>query len=172
MLPEPLHPAIVHFPIVLAVLLPISALATMWAIRRGASARKAWAITVAVAGALFLTSFAAVRTGDAEEDRVEEVVSEAALHEHEEAGERFLLLSGILGLVLVAGLASGAVGSAGRWLGTAGTAVLLVAAIDVGSAGGELVYEHGAGSAYVDGAAAVADGMAARRDREDHEDED
>lgn len=175
MLPEPLHPAIVHFPIVLGILLPISALATLWAIRRGAAPRKAWAITVAVAGALFVASFVAVRTGEAEEDRVEHVVSEATLHEHEEAGERFLLLSGVLALIMAAGLAGGTVGSAGRWLGTAGTAVLVVAAVQVGSEGGELVYEQGAASAYVD-AGSVSDAAAPARyadgEREDHDDDD
>lgn len=173
MIPEPLHPAIVHFPIVLAVLLPISALATLWAIRRGASARRAWAITVAIAGALFVASFAAVRTGDAEEDRVEQVVSEAVLHEHEEAGERFLLLSGVLTLVMATGLAGGALGGVGRWLGTAGTAFLVVAAVQVGSAGGDLVYEHGAASAYIPpstDAAARPEAVAGKR-REPFEEE-
>lgn len=35
MLPQPLHPAVVHFPIVLAVLLPVVTLAGILAVRRG-----------------------------------------------------------------------------------------------------------------------------------------
>jgi len=44
MLPNPLHPAVVHFPIVLALLLPIFAIGALWTIRRGARPRRAWGI--------------------------------------------------------------------------------------------------------------------------------
>ena len=36
MLPDPLHPAVIHFPIVLMVLLPLVAAWALWTIRRGA----------------------------------------------------------------------------------------------------------------------------------------
>ena len=36
MLPDPLHPAVVHFPIVLVFLVPIAAVLAVWVIRRGA----------------------------------------------------------------------------------------------------------------------------------------
>ena len=49
MLPNPLHPAVVHFPIVFMFLLPISAGVALWAIRRGANPLKAWAVPVAFA---------------------------------------------------------------------------------------------------------------------------
>lgn len=158
MIPEPLHPAVVHFPIVLAFLLPIFALGTLWAIRRGASHLRAWALPVALAGALALSAWVAVETGEAQEDRVESVLAEGVLHEHEEAGERFLVLAGVLFLVTGVGLLPGTVGTAGRVVGTAGTVALLVAAIQVGAAGGELVYEHGAASAYVGSAGQPASG--------------
>lgn len=158
MIPEPLHPAVVHFPIVLAFLLPIFALGTLWAIRRGASHLRAWALPVALAGALALSAWVAVETGEAQEDRVESVLAEGVLHEHEEAGERFLVLAGVLFLVTGVGLLPGTVGTAGRVVGTAGTVALLVAAIQVGAAGGELVYEHGAASAYVESAGQAASG--------------
>jgi uncharacterized membrane protein len=149
MLPEPLHPAVVHFPIVLAILLPIFAVGALWAIRRGASPLRAWALPVSLAGALALSAWVAVETGDAQEDRVEGVVAEEVFHAHEEAGERFLLLSGVLMLVMAGGLMGGRVGSASRWVGTVGAAGLVIAAIQVGDAGGKLVYQHGAAAAYV-----------------------
>lgn len=158
MIPEPLHPAVVHFPIVLAFLLPIFALGTLWAIRRGASHLRAWALPVALAGALALSAWVAVETGEAQEDRVESVLAEGVLHEHEEAGERFLVLAGVLFLVTGVGLLPGTMGTAGRVVGTAGAVALLVAAIQVGAAGGELVYEHGAASAYVESAGQPASG--------------
>lgn len=174
MLPEPLHPAIVHFPIVLVVLLPISALLALWAIRRGASARRAWLVPLAFAAVLVVSAWVAVETGEAEEERVEEVVSEGVLHEHEEAGERFLVFSGVFFLVAGMGLLGGTVGAASRFLATVGTVGLLVAGYQVGEAGGELVYVHGAAGAYVRQAGGVGDELrgTAPRDEEDDEHEE
>ena len=155
MFPDPLHPVVVHFPIVLAVLLPIFAGGAVWAIRRGTRYRRAWALPFALAAALAASGWVAVRTGEAEEDRVEAVVGEAVLHEHEEAAERFLVLSGLVLLVAGVGLFGGNVGSAGRFLATAGSVGLLVAAVQVGKAGGELVYVHGAAEPYVTSAPAA-----------------
>lgn len=50
MLPNPLHPAVVHFPIVLAVLLPLFVIGALWAIRRGAAPLRAWSLPLAMAG--------------------------------------------------------------------------------------------------------------------------
>lgn len=144
----PLHPLVVHFPIVLAVLLPISAIVALWVIRKGTTPRRAWAVPLALAAGLSLSSFVATRTGDNEEDRVERVVAESALHGHEEAGERFLVLSAVLLLVATAGLVGGSLGQAARYLSTAGAIVLVAAAAQVGHSGGSLVYQHGAASAY------------------------
>ena len=148
MLPNPLHPAVVHFPIVLAVLLPISAAFALYAIRRGARPLVAWGILVALAGALSVASFVALKTGEAEEERVEQVVSEQVLHAHEEAAEQFLVASIVLLLVAAVGLARGAAGSAARALSTVGALGMLLLAVRVGEAGGQLVYQHGAASAY------------------------
>ena len=41
MIPEPLHPAVVHFPIVIAIFLPLVALAALAYIRRGVDGRRA-----------------------------------------------------------------------------------------------------------------------------------
>lgn len=153
MLPNPLHPAIVHFPVVLAFLLPIFAIGSLWVIRRGAAARRAWAIPVALSAALALSAFVAVKTGEAQEDRVEDVVPGHALDTHEDAAELFLTASGILMLVTVAGLAGGVVGRSARLLATGGAVALVFAAASVGHSGGELVYRHGAASAYADAAA-------------------
>lgn len=155
MLPEPLHPAIVHFPIVLTLLLPIFAAGALWAIRRGARPLRAWAIPLALAAALAGSAWLAVETGDAQEDRVEGVVTEDVLHAHEEAGERFLVLSGVLLLVMGGGLVGGRLGSASRLVGTLGAAALVVAAVQVGDAGGKLVYQHGAAAAYVEASPAA-----------------
>jgi uncharacterized membrane protein len=156
MLPDPLHPAVVHFPIVLMFLVPVAAVLAVWAIRRGADTRRTWAIPLAVAAALALSAFVAVRTGEAEEDRVEAVVAEAALHAHEEAAERFLVLSGVLLLVAGAGLFRGDLGRAARLVTIVGSLGLIAAGVQVGDEGGRLVYEHNAGSAYAGDATTAA----------------
>ncbi len=149
MLPEPLHPAVVHFPLAVAVILPISAVVAIWAIHRGAAPLRAWAVPAALAVALTGSAWLALQTGEAEEERVEAYVPEAAVHEHEEAAERFLLLSGVVALVAGLGLLSGSAGAAARLVAFAGTVAVVVAAVQVGAAGGALVYEHGAAQAYV-----------------------
>jgi uncharacterized membrane protein len=172
MLPNPLHPAVVHFPVVLVVLLPIFALGALWAVRRGARPRRAWAVPVAAAAALAVSAWAAVQTGEAQEERVERVVAENAMHEHEEGAERFLLLSGVLFLVTAAGLAGGTVGRAGRLVSTVGAFGLIAAGVQVGRSGGELVYEHGAASAYADAAStggAPAGGEAENGDEDERD---
>jgi len=100
----PLHPLVVHFPIVLAVLLPISVVIALLVIRKGATPRRVWSVPVAIAAALTLSAWVATQTGESQEDRVERVVARGALHGHEEAAERFLVLSGVLALVVRQGM--------------------------------------------------------------------
>jgi uncharacterized membrane protein len=148
MIPDPLHPAMVHFPIVFVFLLPVLALGAVWMIRRGAPARRAWLVVVFTAGLLTASAWLAVQTGGAQEDRVEAVVAEAPLERHEEAGERFLIFS-VIGLAVIGtGLIKGSVGRVGRLAGVAAAGALLLAGWQVGHTGGELAYRHGAAAAY------------------------
>lgn len=148
MLPNPLHPAVVHFPVVLAFLLPLFAAGALWAIRRGARPVRAWSLPVALAGALMLSTWAAVQTGEAQEETVENVVADAPLDAHEEAAESFIAATAIVLLIIGAGLAPGIIGKTGRLLGTVGAVALVGGAAWVGHSGGQLVYQHGAASAY------------------------
>ena len=151
MLPNPLHPAVVHFPVVLAFLLPIFAAYALWTIRRGGTARRAWAIPLGLSAALALSSWVAVETGEGQGEKVERVVSERPLETHEEAAELFLALSAGLFVVSAAGLLRGRIGTAARIAATVGAAGLVVAATRVGHTGGQLVYRYGAASAYATG---------------------
>lgn len=144
----PLHPLVVHFPVVLAVLLPISIVVALWVIRKGATSRRVWSVPVAMAAALALSAWVATETGESQEDRVERVVAEGALHSHEEAAERFLVLSGVLALVAAVGLARGTVGRAARLVTAVGAVGIVGAGVQVGHSGGLLVYREGAASAY------------------------
>jgi uncharacterized membrane protein len=165
MLPDPLHPMVVHFPIVFVVLLPIFALGALLVIRRGAGPRRTWAVPLALAAALTLSAWVAVQTGEREEDRVERLVGESAMHAHEEAAERFLALSGVLLLVAGAGLAGGVIGTSARLVATAGSLGLVLVGIQAGGSGGELVYRHGAAAAYVQDVAPPQPAVTARASR-------
>lgn len=156
MIPDPLHPAVVHFPIVLALLLPIGAAVALWRIRRGAKWRPAWVLPVALAAALSLSTWFAVQTGGAQEDRVENVVPDKALDAHEEAAELMLTLSSVLLVVTAVGFAPGVIGKASRYVATAGAVGLVAAAMVVGHSGGQLVYKYNAASAYTGQGGGVA----------------
>jgi uncharacterized membrane protein len=149
MLPDPLHPAVVHIPLALALLSPFVALAGVLAVARGWLPVRAWTAVVLLQALLAGSAWLALETGEEEEERVEDVVGEKPLEEHEEAAERFLAIA-VAGLAVSgAGLLSGKAGSYGRVASVVSGALILAAAVAVGDSGGELVYEHGAAQAYV-----------------------
>lgn len=148
MLPNPLHPAVVHMPIALTILLPFFAVGALWAIRRGARPLRAWGLAVALLGALVGSGWVALWSGQRQEDTVERVVTERVLEAHEEAAEAFLVAAAVVLGVGMIGLVRGRVGSAARGVATLGTLALVGAGWNVGHSGGELVYRYGAAAAY------------------------
>lgn len=164
-----------HFPIVLTFLLPISIVAALWAVRKGTPPRRGWSFPVIVAAALAVSAFVASRTGESEEERVERVVTENAIETHEEAAERFVVLSGVLLVVSLAGFLPRTVGQAARIVTTAGALGLVAAGVQVGHSGGTLVYREGAASAYTNAAAPAGERASAPREisrAEDHAGDD
>lgn len=150
----PWHPAVVHLPIGLGLVAPIAALLVALAVRRGVLARRTWVLVVALQALAFAGGLVSMRTGEAEEDRVEEVVAEHLIEEHEERAELFVWLAGAataagIGAWLLPEGALATVATAGAVLlgGAAAGAVL-----SAGHLGGELVYKHGAAGAYATGA--------------------
>ncbi len=147
---QPIHPAVVHFPIVLAVLLPIAAVSAIFAIHRGAPRRPTWIPVVGIAAALTLSSWIAIVTGHNEEEAVESLVPASALHDHEKRVDVFFPMTiGIL-LIVCAGLSRGQPGNVFRGVAVVGALGVMILGHRVGNSGGELVYVHGAGSAYSD----------------------
>jgi uncharacterized membrane protein len=142
-IPEPLHPAVVHFPI--ALLIVGAGLSLLAVIFRRWALPTALILVLGAAGAIV-----AVETGEREEHRLPKTTGEVheAFENHEHAGKRarnFSLVAATLAVlsVLVA-----------RWrmltrLLAAATAVAaLMTAWHVAQAGhygGALVYEHGLG---------------------------
>jgi len=155
MIPYPLHPAVVHFPIVLTVFLPVIAAAVLWKIHDGGRVR-AWGYVALTAALLVGSGMVSRKTGEDQEEKVEAVVPESALHDHEEAAEAFLLVAWIVLGVTLVGFAPGLAGKSARLAAFAGAVALVWFGWRVGDLGGKLVYQHGAGSAYTADAAGTS----------------
>lgn len=152
------HPKLVHVPIALGVLMPLvaSALAIAW--WRGWLPRRAWVLAIGLQAVLLGSGVLALRSGEADEDRVERIVSEQYIEQHEEAAQAFVWASGaVLALMLAAsGLGSRRAGLPLAAVATLGTLVVLALGYRTGLEGGDLVYRYGAAQAYT--SAAPGDG--------------
>lgn len=146
----PLHPAIVHLPIGLAIVMPILALLATVAIRRNWFNRKLWFLVTLAQLVVLGAGLAALQTGENEEDKIEQYVTESQIHHHEEKGEAFLWAAG---LTLVASIAALVIRASGGAMAARIITIMLAVAttafaLDAGRSGGELVYQHGAARAY------------------------
>lgn len=146
-MPEPLHPATVHFPIALLLLGAAVAVLAVFVRRSHLPLFAAVLLSLGAIGAV-----AATVTGEEEEEKVEHAIpsAEPVLEEHADWGER-ARNAGIVAAVfaVIAAVASGRP-VAGRALAVLTASAALVAGYSVAQAGhfgGELVYHHGAGVA-------------------------
>ncbi len=144
-IPNPLHPALVHFPIVLILVGTAVAAAAVF-LRR-------WHLPWLAAGLLLAGAAGAMAAAWSGEEADEEVGSlspaaEQILEEHEEWGERTRNLAIAAGLLAVGAVAAGGYPKISRTLGIL-TAVAGLAAsyavAETGHYGGQLVYQHGVG---------------------------
>ena len=171
------HPKVVHIPIALGVLMPLLASGVLLAWWRTWLPARSWVLVVALQAVLLGSGIVALQTGESEEDRVERVVPEQVIEEHEEAAEVFVWASGaVLGLMLL-GLAihRSKAGLPTAAAATVGTLVVLGLGYRTGQAGGDLVYRHNAASVYAAAPAAAegsAGGLPTRRAGAQRDDDD
>jgi hypothetical protein len=158
----PLHPAIVHLPLGLAVVVPLLALGVGIAIRRGALPHKSWLIVVALQATLVAGGLFALRTGEQDEDRVESRVAERTVEDHEALAQRFVWIAGgTLALAAAAQVLHAHPATATLMAATTVAATLTAGAgLQVGHSGGAIV--HGPS-----GAAASAGSTAGRSEPDD-----
>jgi len=169
----PLHPAIVHLPIGLSVVMPLIAAAIGVALLKGWATKPMWLVVVALQAVVLVGGLAAMNTGEEEEEVVEKVVDERFIEEHEEKAEVFVWSAGITLALSAAVLVLGP-----QQVGAAALVTALAAAVTlglgyrVGHSGGELVFKHGAAAAYTGGAAVggAASGSGAQNAEPDDDD--
>ena len=153
----PLHPALVHVPIGLSVIMPLVFVGLLVALWRGKVTRRAFAAATALQSVVVLGGLLSFLTGSSDEERVESFVAEALIERHEQLAIFFVAIAAV---VLV--ISAAAFLSPEKWtrrlgtLATVGSAAVLVVGLLVGHAGGQLVYQHGAASAYTDSAPRAA----------------
>lgn len=164
------HPKLVHVPMALGVLMPLIAGGLLLAWWRKWLPQRAWFLAVGLQVILFGSGILALRSGEAEEHKVERVVAERFIEEHEEAAELFVWASGgVLAVMLLGGaLGSRRAAFPAAAAATLGTLLVLGLGYRTGQAGGSLVYEHGAAQAYIGAAAPSAEAPAAPSRQEDH----
>jgi len=162
------HPKLVHVPMALGVLMPLVAGGLLLAWWRNWLPQRAWFLAVGLQAILFGSGVLALRSGEAEEHKVERVVAERFIEAHEEAAELFVWASGGVLAVMLLGAALGTRRPAlpAAVVAALGTLLVLGLAYRTGQAGGSLVYEHGAAQAYTGAAtpSAAAQASPSRHD--------
>lgn len=165
----PLHPAIVHLPLGLALVIPLGALVVTWlAWRRprapeGRLSRGPIAALVVAQALLVGGGLLAQAAGEQDEERVEALVAESVIERHEDQAGVFVLAGA---LVLGGFAAAWVLARRPRFarptltVAALGTVAVLALGLSVGHSGGELVYRHGAASAHL---STPSDGQAGAR---------
>ncbi|MFP5386103.1 MAG: DUF2231 domain-containing protein [Bacteriovoracia bacterium] len=150
----PIHPLIVHFPMVLTFVLPVLILVFAYMIKTNKMTPKGWLIIIGMQLAVVISGYVSLETGETEEHRVEKVVSKKLIHEHEEAAEIFVGAS-VVALVLSIGafFLRKELGFRVQMIVALITVLAAYLAYRTGVLGGELVYKHGAAEAYTQEAA-------------------
>ena len=168
------HPKVVHLPMALAVLMPLVAGGAAFAWWRGWFDRRVWVIVLLLQAALAGSGFVAMNSGEAEEDRVEEIVAEQYIESHEEAAELFVWASAIVLALMVLPLVlpEGRFRTAAAVGAVLGTLLVFGLGFRTGEAGGRLVYEHGAAQAYVGGVGDMPGYPGDRRGAQEDTDDD
>jgi uncharacterized membrane protein len=163
------HPKVVHLPMALAVLMPLLTGGVLVAWWRGWLDRRVWVVVVLMQVALAGSGFVAMNSGEAEEERVEEIVAERYIESHEEAAELFVWASAIVLALMILPLVlpEGRLRNTGTVGALLGTLVVFGLGFRTGEAGGRLVYEHGAAQAYVTAGGALPAEGAVLGDDED-----
>jgi uncharacterized membrane protein len=160
----PLHPAIVHLPLGLAILMPLLALVFTIAWWKGWAGKRGWALVFGLQLLLLGAGLFVKQTGEREARNARRVMVRGAIRSHSQAADYFVWASGAT--MVIAGLGLGLRDRRARWAAAATTVATFVVAglaVRVGHLGGELVYVKGAATVYTaDSTAALQRAAAAQ----------
>jgi hypothetical protein len=148
----PLHPAVVHAPLGLALIMPILLAGLVWAIVTGRLPARAWFLGLLLQGVILGAALVALWTGEQDEERFEGRAGEAQVEAHEHAARAFTFVAG--GTFVAGSVALALRNRPGAFLNAGlGTVALSLAmlglGIQAGHRGGLLV--HGATGLNVPG---------------------
>jgi uncharacterized membrane protein len=141
----PLHPAIVHLPIGVALVAPFVLAGLIVIGRRDPSARGPWWVGAGVLAAVAVGCIAAGTTGESDAERLlGDPALRAAIEAHDAAATRFTIAACLAAFVaLVGGVMRAPRPRLTAQLAALGlTLVLVPLALDAGRKGGALVWEH------------------------------
>ncbi|MFN8627545.1 MAG: hypothetical protein U0587_16405 [Candidatus Binatia bacterium] len=138
----PLHPAIVHLPLGLAAVMPLVAGGVAVAVWKDLLPRRVWLVVVLLQALLYAGGVVALRTGEAEEDRAEKLISKQSIEEHEELAEQFVWGAGVTLALSVAGLVLRRGRRPVAFMAATAVATIVTGGLGlrVGHAGGQLVH--------------------------------
>ena len=144
----PLHPVIVHFPIVLGVILPFASILVWWGIKKNIVPQKVWSVVIALVLVYGASALLAVEMGEKDEDKVKKVVAEKIIEEHEEVAEMIPWVAGGLALISFSGYFLKNSHAARLSFVIVSLAAIIPLAY-AGHTGGKLVYQYGAAKAHI-----------------------
>ncbi len=146
----PVHPLIVHIPLVITFILPILIIVFALMIHKNKMSANSWLIVIGLQLTVVAMGYISLETGETEEHNVKKVVSKKLIHAHEEAAEVFVGVS-VLALVLSIGslFLKKEIAFPVKLVISLITLLAGYLAFQTGELGGELVYKHGAANAYV-----------------------
>ena len=139
----PLHPAVVHVPLGLALVMPVLLAGLLWAVYTNRLPRAAWLVGLVLQGVLLGAALVALRTGEQDEERAEVRATEAQVDAHAHAARAFTWAAGATfaaaGLAFALRTRPRAFAGAGLASVVASLAVLALS-VQAGHRGGALVH--------------------------------
>jgi uncharacterized membrane protein len=171
----PLHPAVVHVPLGLALVMPLLLAGLVWAIVTRRFPARAWLLGLLLQGVVLGGAAIALRTGEQDEERVEARAGEVRLEAHERAAQAFTLAAAG---TFVAAIVALALRNRPRpflvsGLGTVALSVgMLALGIQTGHRGGLLVHGGAGIGAPTEGGQGGGEEQATGQEGHDDEDDD
>ena len=139
---SPLHPALVHLPLGIAIVMPFVTGFVFYLIRSEMLPQRGWWVVLVLQLFLVAGGAAALQTGEGAEEAVEKNVTEEVIEAHEEAAKIFMGISVLTLIVIGAGLMDSSFRSTLQGFSVVLLLGALGAGMFAGKKGGEIVYKH------------------------------